>query len=184
MEKLEAEGLRLIAAHNNNVQNNMADAITEIVRRMANHDQSKYSKEEYDLVIGKPYLQTLEYNTPEYKEGLARVQSAVANHYEQNSHHPEHFTQWECNGCFKVFENPPDSLHCDECLCEIFEQNIGIRGMSLLDLLEMACDWQAAAVEHGSDFMTSIERNIERFNLSPEMQDILKSTGREMGWIK
>ena len=56
--------------------------------------------------------------------------------------------------------------------------------MSLLDLLEMACDWQAAAAEHGSDFMTSIERNIERFNLSPEMQDILKSTGREMGWIK
>jgi hypothetical protein len=29
---------------------------------------------------------------------------------------------WQCNGCGKVFGNPPDSLHCDVCLCEIFQQ--------------------------------------------------------------
>jgi len=150
---LESKGLRLIAEHNNHVQQNMADTIANIAKRMASHDQSKYSEEEFDLVEGKPYLQTLEYNTPEYKAGLVRVQTAVEHHYKANSHHPEHFYN-------------------------------GIKGMTLLDLIEMACDWQAASIEHDSDFLTSINRNVERFELSIEMQEILMNTGRELGWIK
>ena len=152
-KSIEVDGLRLIAKHNNNVQNNLADVLANIARRMAEHDQSKYRHEELDLVIGKPYLQTLEYNTPEYKRGLEQVQYAVEHHYKANSHHPEHY---------------PD----------------GIKGMTLLDLLEMACDWQAAAVEHDSTFLESINRNVERFGLSIEMQEILMNTGRELGWIK
>lgn len=150
---LESKGLRLIAAHNNNVQNRLADVLSNLAKRMANHDQSKYSDNEFDLVEGKPYLQTLEYNTPEYKAGLAKVETAVRHHYKANSHHPEHY---------------PD----------------GIYGMTLLDLIEMACDWQAASIEHGSTFLTSINRNVERFGLSIEMQEILMNTGREMGWIE
>jgi len=180
---IEIEGLRLVAKHNNHVQQNIADVIANLAQRMANHDQSKYSDVELELVRGKPALNRLEYNTPEYKEGLAKVQTAVASHYAANDHHPEHFTRWECNGCFKVFDTPPDNLHCDVCLCEIFEQPHGIRGMSLLALLEMACDWQAASIEHNSYFLTSVERNIERFGLSIEMKEILINTGREMGWI-
>ncbi len=151
--KLEVAGLRLIAKHNNNVQNNMAGVISNLAKRMAEHDQSKYCPEEHDLVTGKPYLQTLEYNTPEYKAGLARVQTAVEHHYHVNNHHPEHY---------------PD----------------GIKGMTLFDLIEMACDWQAASVEHNNTFLESIKRNVERFELSIEMQEILMNTGREMGWIK
>ena len=149
---LESTGLRLIAAHNNNVQNHLADAISNIAKRMANHDQSKYSESEFDLVKGKPYLQTLEYNTPEYKAGLASVKTAVESHYKANSHHPEHYSD-------------------------------GIKGMTLLDLIEMACDWQAASLEHNSTFTASIHRNVERFGLSIEIQEILMNTGREMGWI-
>ena len=183
---LESKGLRLIAAHNNNVQNNMADVIGNLAKRMADHDQSKYSENEFDLVEGKSYLQTLEYNTPEYKVGLARIQTAVEHHYQSNSHHPEHFKTWECNGCFKAFDENslPDNMHCDVCMCEIFQQNKGIRGMTLLDLIEMACDWQAASIEHNSTFLTSINRNVERFGLSIEVQEILMNTGREMGWIE
>ena len=152
MDSLEIEGLRLIAAHNNNVQREMANAIADFAIRMANHDQSKYSDAELDLVKGKPALQKLEYNTPEYKEGLAKVQTAVTSHYASNDHHPEHL---------------PD----------------GIADMSLLALLEMACDWKAASYEHGSTYMQSVQRNVERFNLSNEMQRILTATGIEMGWI-
>jgi hypothetical protein len=36
--------------------------------------------------------------------------------------YPKTVTHWECNGCFKVFDNPPERLHCDVCLCEIFRQ--------------------------------------------------------------
>lgn len=182
---LESKGLRLIAAHNNHVQKNIAAILANFAMRMANHDQSKYSDDEAALVVGKPALDELEYNTPEYEDGLKKVQAAIQHHYAKNSHHPEHYKTWECNGCFKKFDENtlPDSLHCDECLCEIFEQSIGVCGMSLLDLIEMACDWNAAAKEHSSTFEQSVSRNIERFNLSTEMQKILINTGREMGWI-
>lgn len=36
--------------------------------------------------------------------------------------YPETVKHWECNGCFKVFDTPLDSLHCDVCMCEIFQQ--------------------------------------------------------------
>ena len=150
---LESKGLRLIAAHNLNVQNQLANVIANLAKRMANHDQSKYSEKEFDLVEGKPYLQTLEYNTPEYKAGLARVKTAVDHHYHVNSHHPEHYSD-------------------------------GIKGMTLLDLIEMACDWEAASAEHDSTFLISINRNVERFGLSAEIQERLMNTGREMGWIR
>lgn len=152
-DSIEVKGLRLIAAHNNNVQNNLADVIANFAKRVANHDQSKYSPEELSLVTGKSALDKLEYNSSEYKDGLAKVQYGIDHHYANNNHHPEHYSD-------------------------------GIKGMTLLDLLEMACDWQAAAVEHNSTFLESINRNVERFGLSIEMQEILMNTGRELGWIK
>ena len=152
-EKLEIKGLRLIAAHNRNVQNNIANVIGNMANRMAEHDKSKYSAGELVLVVGKSALDGLEYNSPEYKDGLSRVQQGIDHHYANNSHHPEHYGV------------------------------DGIKGMSLLDLIEMCCDWEAAAREHGSTFLESINRNVERFCLSVEIQEILMNTGREMGWI-
>lgn len=148
---VEAQGLRLVASHNNNVQINFVSILSNLAFRMANHDQSKYTNDEYDLVIGKPYLDTLDYNSLEYKEGLNKVKDAVKNHYRANSHHPEHYKN-------------------------------GILGMSLIDLIEMLCDWKAASNEHGSTIHESIQRNIERFNLSDEMQKIMLNTVNELGW--
>lgn len=60
----------------------------------------------------------------------------------------------------------------------------GIDGMSLLDILEMACDWKAASEssKNGS-YLNSIKQNTARFGLSIQMQYILMNTGRELGWI-
>ncbi|MCP4934852.1 MAG: hypothetical protein GY927_11770 [bacterium] len=61
----------------------------------------------------------------------------------------------------------------------------GINGMSLLDLMEMACDWKAASEmsENGS-YLNSIMHNTERFDMSLELRHILMNTGRQMGWIE
>jgi hypothetical protein len=57
--------------------------------------------------------------------------------------------------------------------------------MSLLDLLEMACDWKAASeMSPNGSFAGSIEYSRERFNLSDEMVRILENTGRELGWME
>jgi hypothetical protein len=53
----------------------------------------------------------------------------------------------------------------------------GIRGMSLLDLVEMLCDWKAATLRHNDgDIRKSIEINQERFGYSDELKQILLNT--------
>jgi hypothetical protein len=60
----------------------------------------------------------------------------------------------------------------------------GIDGMSLLDLLEMLCDWKAAGERHADGSMErSLRVNKDRFKVSDQLQNILENTAREMGWL-
>lgn len=53
----------------------------------------------------------------------------------------------------------------------------GIKGMNLIDLLEMICDWKAASERHADgDVYKSIVINKERFGYSDELYNILKNT--------
>ncbi len=53
----------------------------------------------------------------------------------------------------------------------------GIRGMTLLDVLEMLCDWKAATMRHNDgDIRKSIEINQKRFGYSDELKQILSNT--------
>jgi hypothetical protein len=59
----------------------------------------------------------------------------------------------------------------------------GIRDMSLLDLIEMLCDWKAATERHADgDIVSSIDKNAERFGYCDWIQSIFHNTAREMGW--
>ncbi len=58
----------------------------------------------------------------------------------------------------------------------------GIRGMSLLDVIEMLVDWKAATERHADgDILTSVEKNQQRFGYTDELKQILLNTVREMG---
>lgn len=60
----------------------------------------------------------------------------------------------------------------------------GIHGMSLLDLLEMVCDWKAATERvPGGDIEASIEKNRERFGFGDEIAGLLRQTAKELFWI-
>lgn len=57
----------------------------------------------------------------------------------------------------------------------------GIEGMSLLDLVEMFCDWMAAVKRHADgDIFKSIEINAERFGISDQLKAILINTAVEL----
>jgi hypothetical protein len=60
----------------------------------------------------------------------------------------------------------------------------GIRGMSLMALLEMVCDWKAASERMGKkrSFEEGIVHNQERFGYSDELADILRNTARELNF--
>lgn len=59
----------------------------------------------------------------------------------------------------------------------------GIDGMTLLDLIEMFCDWKAASERHADGNLgKSLEINRARFGISDQLCQILINTAREVGW--
>ena len=59
----------------------------------------------------------------------------------------------------------------------------GVNGMSLLDVVEMFCDWKAASERHADgDFAKSLEISRKRFGISDQLAEIFENTRRALGW--
>lgn len=57
----------------------------------------------------------------------------------------------------------------------------GISDMTLIDLLEMICDWKAASLRHADgNILKSININQQRFSFSDELKQILINTIKEL----
>ena len=57
----------------------------------------------------------------------------------------------------------------------------GIKGMNLIDLMEMVCDWKAATLRHADgDIEKSLEINQKRFGYSDELRQIFINTIKEL----
>lgn len=117
------------------------------------HDSSKLQspeKEGFDQVTGA--LRGLTYGSQEYKDQLAKLKPILQHHYENNSHHPEHYKN-------------------------------GVDGMTLLDIIEMFCDWKAATERHEDGSLEkSIQHNKGRFKMTEQLVNIFENSRKEMGW--
>lgn len=59
----------------------------------------------------------------------------------------------------------------------------GVSGMTLLDIVEMFCDWKAATERSAyGNFEESIQMNRERFKLSDQLVSIFENTRKELEW--
>ena len=57
--------------------------------------------------------------------------------------------------------------------------NNGINDMTLIDIMEMFCDWKASTLRHNDgNLLKSIEINAERFNMDGQLKQILMNTAR------
>ena len=57
----------------------------------------------------------------------------------------------------------------------------GIEDMTLIDLVEVLCDWKASTAKNkDGNIRKSIEINAKRFNINPQLVKILENTVREM----
>lgn len=55
----------------------------------------------------------------------------------------------------------------------------GINDMTLVDILEMFCDWKASTLRHNDgNLLKSIETNAERFKMDGQLRQILINTAR------
>lgn len=157
-------------------------AVQELCRRAIYHDESKLKspeKEVFDEMT--PKLAACTYGSEEYRGYLAQMKPALDHHYSKNSHHPEHFGYQRCGKCDQVYPLDFKPGICQQCDYPLNVIASNIKGMSLLDLLEMLCDWKAATLRHNDgDILRSIEINQKRFGYSDELKQILLNTVGEL----
>jgi hypothetical protein len=128
---------------------------TDLIDRAHKHDKSKLRDPELEVFDAfTPKLRDSTYGSDEYNSYLEGMGAGLKHHYAQNDHHPEHFG------------------------------GAGIRGMNLMQLTEMLCDWKAATERHADgDLRRSIEQNAERFGYGDEFVTLLLNTAQDLGWI-
>ena len=122
----------------------------QLKHRGETHDGSKMVDPElpyFDKYT--PMLQTIKYDSPEYKQSLKDLQVALKHHYAENSHHPEHF------------ENGVNGMTLID-LVEMF-----------------ADWWAATHRTDSGDIMKSIDINEKRFEMGPQLASIFRNTAKE-----
>lgn len=130
-------------------------AMLELRRRARNHDASK---------LESPEVEVFDRETPILRGltyGSAEYKECLARMKVALDHHyahNRHHPEW----------------HQD-----------GVRGMTLIDLLEMICDWVASSRRHADgNPVRSIEINQSRFGYSDELRQILLNTVAELDGLQ
>ena len=131
----------------------MTNASSELIKRANIHDNSKLESPEKELFDEfTPKLKGCTYGSDEYREYLKELKVALDHHYQNNSHHPEHYENG-VNG-FDLFD-----------LIEMF--------------FDWKAAGERHA---DGNIYKSIEVNKDRFNLSDQTVDIFINTAKRFGW--
>ena len=140
--------------HSQRVGELMVEAITELMERSVRHDRSKTQD---------PELTTFNEYTPKLKDstyGSDEYKGFLEGMGDGLAHHYAH--------------NRHHPEHFDN----------GVGGMTLVDLLEMVCDWKAATERHADGSLRkSLLIQSERFGMTDQLADILWNTADHYGWV-
>lgn len=133
----------------------LLESIVDNIRgRALGHDASKLLSPEkmmYDEFT--PKLWALTYGSDEYKQALKDMGPALQHHYQENSHHPEHF------------ENGIDDMSLLDLIEMLADWTAAVKRHADGDLAE------------------SLEINKKRFGMSDQLAKIFVNTAKELGWI-
>jgi len=133
--------------HINLVQKKINKLACELISRGEDHDASKLSSPEVELFTEfTPKLAATTYGSEEYNEHLKNMGPALAHHYANNRHHPDHFK----NGIDDFNLLDLVEFFCD-CASACQRQNDG-------------------------NLRKSIEINATRFNINPQLVKILENS--------
>ena len=133
-------------AHIHAVRDRIEIFVAAMLARGRAHDASKFDAPEKAMLDEVlPLLPGVAYGSAEYQALLQRAGPALEHHYACNSHHPEHYGAE------------------------------GIAGMDLFDVVEMLCDWMAAAERHPGDGV-KLDYNVKLFGIEAQLASILANT--------
>ena len=138
--------LRSYSRHRDFVRLALLTVIHALERRALEHDASKMLDDEFaGFARINAVARVNKFGTPEYKKAMQQERTTVDLHFSRNRHHPEHA-----------------SLNLKGS--EVTEYELGLRGMSFLDVIEMVCDWWGARKGYDDNRMTwpeSVKMNLE-----------------------
>ncbi len=139
--------------HIRKVEGRIQEVVKNLLVRAAHHDESKLQEPE------KSGYDKLTADLKGIVYGSDEYRAALAAAKPVIEHHYQHNTHHP-----EHYEN-------------------GIAGMSLLDIVEMFCDWKAASerTKQGS-IAQSLVHNKQRFAIDDQLAAILENTVRELGW--
>lgn len=139
--------------HINRVRQLISDMIANLVNRGVAHDESKLEEPECSA------FERIGKQLSEMEYGTPEYRASLRELGPALKHHYEHNSHHP--------EHWPD----------------GVKNMSLLDIMEMFCDWKAAGERHKNGSLEqSIIVNTDRFDLDPQLAQIFENTRIEMGW--
>lgn len=149
----------------------MSKFCVKLMWRAIVHDLSKYRHDEAEGFARTIFnLKHTTYGSTTYKSLLRSIEPNLKLHYQRNSHHPEHYNYWECNGCF-THQPLGNNGICGVCGYTQFTHRQGIAEMDVLDKIEMVVDWRAATKRHkDGDIIKSLEKNKDRFKYNYKEQ--------------
>jgi len=133
--------------HIERVRNLINKCVVDLLKRGEKHDQTKLESPEVELFT--EYTPKLAGSTygSSEYEGFRKAMGPALQHHYANNSH--HPEHWAN----------------------------GVNDMSLLDIMEMLCDWKAASERHNDgNIRKSIKINADRFGLSPQLVLILENT--------
>lgn len=175
-------------AHISQVLRLLEAVILNLRIRSRDHDLSKLQEPEKSLFDKyTPLLRGTTYGSPEYFRYMEEMGSALAHHYQENDHHPEHYSRPEDPEIEKIDKYIQDMKAEDPArdwlLSYLRERRSRVNGMSLLSVMEMLSDWKAAGMRHEDGSIDqSLEINRKRFEISDQLFEVLKNTVKELGW--
>lgn len=141
--------------HIERVRNLLNVFIIELLRRGEAHDQSKLVSPEVELFTEfTPKLAACTYGSAEYEGFRKAMGPALAHHYANNRHHPEHW---------KDGVNDMNLVDLVEMFCDWKA---------------------AGERHNNGNILKSIQVNADRFSLSPQLLRILENTAESFGWVK
>jgi protein-arginine kinase activator protein McsA len=173
-----------VEKHRYLVSKYMDRILADLEIRSREHDASKLGNLERDGgEILEREISTLLYNSEEYLKKLVEFSSLIQLHYLNNQHHPEFYVnaiEKMCPSCFMGYDQTAENNFEGVCVsCKktvLLEWRPTLKGMTLVDIIEMLCDWRAV---NNGNMHNSIDVAINKYGISKELAQILRNTAEK-----
>ena len=142
--------------HQQFVIEKMMLCVKRLIDKATSHDSSKFSDQEKPFYINPVWeLNTdyVVYGSEKYKEICKRMGPGFAHHVSHNDHHPEFFESF----AVQTLNDP-------------------IRAMDLFAILEMLCDWMAAAKRKGNSPLLALDALKKKYHIDEQLEAVMRNT--------